>query len=172
VEFYGGAVADGLNPGYQESGVSGGGIPGDAGRVFRSDAERDAYFDAVAAARRAALRDAELSRQQDRSLRAGLDQGEAARDLDWAERERRNAERLDLRPVGAGPFDRADIERREALFDETRALNDYERAARLTSSERARLDRLSRADRIQDRIDRLDRMQRRHEARVSPVVTP
>jgi hypothetical protein len=161
---YGGAVRDHLHPGYPYLGTYGAGVYSD-GRTFRSAAERDAYLRAVAAARREALRDAEIWRQQDRYRRAHRDSDWSDRDVDWAERERRQAEWRDRRPVGSGPFDRAAAERRDALYDERRARFDHENALRRSERERARLDRLSRSDRIQDRIDRLDRMQRRHEAR-------
>ncbi len=172
VGAYGAGIGERLYRGDPELDARDGGAVGpDVGR-FRSRTEQDAYFEAIAAARRAALRDAELSRQQDRSRRAGRNKGWTGRDLDWAERELQQAEWRDRRPVGSGPYDRADTERRDALFDARRARDVYDRSARLTVWERARLDRLSRADRIQDRIDRLDRMQRRHEARGVPVNTP
>lgn len=153
------------------SGIYAGSIYGDPydshypGALVRSVAERNAYEQALSTARRQALRDAELRRQQDRARRADRRHDWADRDLDQAERDRRRAEWRDRRPVGSDPYDWADAERRRALFEERRARQDRDLAARLEERQRDRLDRLSRTDRIQDRMDRIERMQRRNRAR-------
>ena len=172
---YGGVYGDSYGRGHPSglygSGIYAGSIYGDPydshypGALVRSVSERNAYERALTNARRQALRDAEVRRQQDRARRADRRHDRAERDLDQAKRDRRRAEWRDRRPVGSGPYDRDDFERRRALSDERRARMDRDRAARMERSQRGRLDRLSRADRIQDRIDRIDRMQRRNQAR-------
>jgi hypothetical protein len=133
--------------------------------VYQAELARQTMLAGSLSAQQAARRGARLDRQAQTLSQAQRDLAWAQRDAERAARELRTAERLDRRPVGTDPTDRADALRRSEALEARRALDRQERAARVAARAADRLDRLGDVESAAERIRVMDRIARREAER-------
>jgi hypothetical protein len=133
--------------------------------IYRAELRRQTMLAGSLAGLQSARRGAQIQRQAQTSDRARTRLVWAERDLARAQRELRAAERLDRRPVGSGPRDRADALRRMEETEARRSLDRARQAERAAAQSADRLGRLGAAGSASERLQTLDRIERREAER-------